>query len=51
VIRPERGTQRVIAASALLIAGVLWAGLAQPPWIGWVGALAGLALLVTRRGD
>jgi hypothetical protein len=29
-----------------LIAGVLWSGLAQPPWIGWIGAGVGLAVLL-----
>jgi ubiquinone biosynthesis protein len=39
-----------LAGAALLIAGTLWAGLAQPTWLGWVGAAAGLVLLFTRGG-
>jgi hypothetical protein len=35
-----------VAGAALLIAGVLWAGLgAQPLWVGWAGAAAGLVVL------
>ncbi len=37
------------AAGALLIAGVLWTGLAEPLWIGWIAAAAGLVLLFSRR--
>src|SRR6185436_2402427 len=51
LINTPGGVQRAIAAGALTIAGALWAGLAQPPWIGWLGVLAGLALMVTRRAD
>jgi ubiquinone biosynthesis protein len=49
--RPARLEQLVVGA-ALLIAGVLWSGLAEPEWIGWVGAGTGLAvlLLAPRRG-
>jgi ubiquinone biosynthesis protein len=40
--------EQVVAGAALLIAGVLWAGLASPEWLGWVGA--GLGLLVIALG-
>jgi ubiquinone biosynthesis protein len=51
VVRRERGAQRAIAAGAVLIAGALWAGLAEPAWIGWIGAAAGLLLLFTWAKD
>jgi ubiquinone biosynthesis protein len=47
--RPERRIDRVIAGGALLIAGALWSGLADPEWLGWIGAAAGLVLLFIRR--
>jgi ubiquinone biosynthesis protein len=44
--------EQLVLGGALLIAGVLWTGLAAPQWLGWVGAAAGLAVLVLapRRG-
>jgi ubiquinone biosynthesis protein len=44
--------ERVVAGAALLIAGVLWSGLAEPAWLGWVGAAVGLIVLAlgARRG-
>ena len=44
--------EQLVIGAALLIAGVLWSGLAEPQWIGWVGAGIGLAVLVfaPRRG-
>ena len=50
---PRRGRrgERVIAGAALLIAGVLWSGLAEPEWFGWIGAGVGLALLFVRGRD
>jgi hypothetical protein len=54
VAEPRRGArlEQLIVGAALLIAGVLWSGLASPPWIGWIGAGVGLAVLVfaPRRG-
>ena len=47
-VRRGRG-DRLFAGAAILIAGVLWAGLAEPVWIGWVGALAGLVLMFAAR--
>ncbi|HEY8520259.1 MAG TPA: ubiquinone biosynthesis regulatory protein kinase UbiB [Gammaproteobacteria bacterium] len=44
-VRPER----TLAAGALLIAGVLWAGLVAPAWVGYVGAGLGVALLFWPR--
>jgi len=44
-----RGSRSGFAAGSLLIAGVLWTGLAEPVWIGWIGAAAGLVLLFLRR--
>ena len=32
--------ERVVTGAALLIAGSLWAGLAEPPWLGWFAAVA-----------
>ena len=46
---PRRATARLeqlVIGAALLIAGVLWSGLASPAWLGWVGAAVGLAILV-----
>jgi len=46
---PRRATARLeqlVIGAALLIAGVLWSGLASPVWLGWVGAAGGLAILV-----
>jgi ubiquinone biosynthesis protein len=54
VAEPRRNArlERLVVGAALLIAGVLWSGLAEPPWIGWAGAGIGLAVLVLapRRG-
>jgi ubiquinone biosynthesis protein len=38
--------EQLVLGGALLIAGVLWTGLAAPAWIGWVGAGLGLAVLL-----
>jgi ubiquinone biosynthesis protein len=46
---PRRATARLeqlVVGGALLIAGVLWAGLASPPWLGWLGAAIGLGVLL-----
>jgi ubiquinone biosynthesis protein len=37
--------ERLVIGAAVLIAGVLWSGLAAPAWLGWVGAGLGLAVL------
>jgi ubiquinone biosynthesis protein len=54
VAEPRRGArlERLVVGAALLIAGVLWSGLAEPEWIGWIGAGIGLVVLVfaPRRG-
>jgi ubiquinone biosynthesis protein len=44
--------EQLVAGGALLIAGVLWTGLATPTWVGWAGAAIGLAVLALapRRG-
>ena len=44
--------EQLVVGAAILIAGVLWSGLASPPWIGWIGAGLGLAVLLfaPRRG-
>jgi ubiquinone biosynthesis protein len=45
---PRRTTARLeqlVIGGALLIAGVLWTGLATPHWLGWLGAVGGLAVL------
>jgi ubiquinone biosynthesis protein len=44
--RPTARLEQLVVGAALLIAGVLWSGLAMPPWLGWLGAAAGLAVLV-----
>ena len=50
IVVPEtrRGArlERLVVGAALLIAGVLWSGLAEPQWIGWTGAGLGLAILL-----
>jgi ubiquinone biosynthesis protein len=48
VERPGAASERAIAGGALLIAGVLWSGLAEPGWLGWVGAGLGLAVLFVK---
>ena len=49
VERPAARLERVLIGAALLIAGVLWAGLAAPDWVGWIGAVAGLAVMMSKR--
>jgi ubiquinone biosynthesis protein len=48
IAEPRRAArlEQLVVGAALLIAGVLWSGLASPPWIGWVGAGIGLVVLV-----
>ena len=49
VTAPRRATTRLealVIGAALLIAGVLWSGLASPAWLGWAGAAVGLVVLV-----
>lgn len=49
--RFARRRQRIPAAAAILIAGVLWTGLgAEPLWIGWVAAASGLVWLLAAAG-
>ncbi|HEX6995761.1 MAG TPA: ubiquinone biosynthesis regulatory protein kinase UbiB [Gammaproteobacteria bacterium] len=44
----EVGDRHFVGA-ALLLAGVLWAGLAASPvWVGWAGAAVGIVMLVRR---
>ncbi|HUO66956.1 MAG TPA: AarF/UbiB family protein, partial [Gammaproteobacteria bacterium] len=43
--------ERAIAGAALLIAGVVWSGLSEPQWIGWLASAAGLLLLVLGRRE
>jgi len=54
VVVERRGAriEQLVVGAAILIAGVLWSGLASPPWIGWIGAGLGLAVLLfaPRRG-
>ncbi len=48
VITERRRTARLeqlVIGAALLIAGVLWSGLAEPAWLGWASAATGLAVL------
>jgi ubiquinone biosynthesis protein len=37
--------EKLVVGAALLIAGVLWSGLATPVWLGWAGAALGLVVL------
>jgi ubiquinone biosynthesis protein len=49
VTAPRRATTRLealVIGAALLIAGVLWSGLASPAWLGWAGTAVGLVVLV-----
>ncbi|HEY3517158.1 MAG TPA: ubiquinone biosynthesis regulatory protein kinase UbiB [Gammaproteobacteria bacterium] len=48
VVVERRGArlEQLVVGAAILIAGVLWSGLASPPWIGWIGAGVGLAVLL-----
>jgi ubiquinone biosynthesis protein len=47
LVEPPRTArlERLVVGAALLIAGVLWSGLAEPAWIGWAGAALGLLVL------
>ncbi len=38
--------EQLVVGAALLIAGVLWSGLAEPAWLGWAAAGIGLVVLV-----
>jgi len=38
--------EQLVVGAAILIGGVLWSGLASPPWIGWLGAGLGLVVLL-----
>jgi hypothetical protein len=49
VERPSARLERVVCGAALLIAGVLWTGLAEPAWIGWIAAVAGLLVMIATR--
>jgi len=46
-----RRLERTIAGASLLLAGVVWSGLSEPQWIGWVGSIAGLLLIALARRD
>jgi ubiquinone biosynthesis protein len=48
VVVERRGArlEQLVVGAALLLGGVLWSGLAGPTWIGWVGAAAGLGVLL-----
>src|SRR5690606_40580285 len=39
---------RLMAGAALLIAGAIWAGSAEPVWVGWAACAPGLVLLFVR---
>ncbi len=43
--------ERTIAGASLVLAGVVWSGLSEPQWIGWVAALVGVVLLVVKRRE
>jgi ubiquinone biosynthesis protein len=42
---PGHRLEPLVIGAALLIAGVLWSGLAEPEWLGWAGAAVGLVVL------
>jgi len=46
-----RRLERAIAGASLLLAGVIWSGLSEPQWIGWLASAAGLLLLALARRD
>jgi len=39
--------EQLVLGGMLLVAGVLWTGLGQPTWLGWVGAAIGLVVLAS----
>jgi hypothetical protein len=43
--------ERTIAAASLVLAGVVWSGLSEPQWIGWVASAVGIVLLVVKRRE
>jgi ubiquinone biosynthesis protein len=45
-VQSARRTARLFAGGSLLVAGAVWSGLADPAWIGWLAAGAGLVLLL-----
>jgi ubiquinone biosynthesis protein len=49
VVEPRRAVyvERLVVGAVLLIAGVLWSGLAEPKWLGWAGAALGLLVLLS----
>jgi ubiquinone biosynthesis protein len=42
----RRHDAALATGAALLMAGVLWTGLAEPRWLGWLGAASGLVILL-----
>jgi ubiquinone biosynthesis protein len=44
-VAAPRRLEHAVAGAALLVAGVLWSGLATPQWLGWVGAAVGVLVL------
>ena len=44
--RRQTRLEQLVVGAALLIAGALWTGLAEPMWLGWAGGAVGLAVLV-----
>ena len=44
--RRQTRLEQLVLGAALLIAGVLWSGLAEPVWLGWTAAAVGLVVLV-----
>jgi ubiquinone biosynthesis protein len=39
--------EQLVLGGMLLVAGVLWTGLGQPTWLGWIGSAVGLAVLAS----
>ncbi len=46
-----RRLERTIVGASLLLAGVVWSGLSEPQWIGWVASVVGIVLLVAKRRE
>jgi ubiquinone biosynthesis protein len=46
-----RQLERTIAGAALLVSGVVWSGLSEPQWLGWIAAAIGLVLLLLGRRE
>jgi ubiquinone biosynthesis protein len=46
-----RQLERTVAGAALLVSGVVWSGLSEPQWLGWIAAAIGVVLLLFGRRE